>query len=78
MLTREDKLDEAPEKIKKWDWATSGASIPGDWDYLAWIEGDNWDDVWNHLLELKSQDWYTSAQIPIKSWWNQNWKDKWW
>ena len=39
VLLRENKLDETSYKIKKWDWAVSGASIPGDWDYLAWIQG---------------------------------------
>ena len=78
VLVKENKLDEANWKIKNWNWTTSGASIPGEWDYMAWVEGQNWDDVWNHLLEMKYQDWQTSTYVPIKSWWNKNWKDKWW
>ena len=78
VLLKENKLDETLNKTRKWNWMISGASIPGDWDYMAWIEGENWDDVWNHLLEIKSENWETSAQIPIKSWWNQSWKNKWW
>jgi hypothetical protein len=27
---------------------------------------------------LKSGEFRTSALIPIKSWWNQNWKENWW
>jgi hypothetical protein len=78
VLVKEGRLDETLEKSRNWQWMTSGASIPGDWDYMAWIEGENWDEVWNHLMEVKSENWQTSAQIPIKSWWNQNWKNKWW
>jgi hypothetical protein len=78
VLLRENKLDEASDKIKKWNWATSGASIPGDWDYMTWVEGQDWDEVWNHLLEIKTEDWDTSTHVPIKSWWNQNWKNNWW
>ena len=78
MLLKENTLDETTNSMEQWDWITSGASIPGDWDYMAWIEGDNWDDVWNHLMELKGRNWKTSALVPIKSWWNQAWKDKWW
>ena len=78
MLLKENKLDETSQQIPQWDWITSGASIPGDWDYMAWVEGNDWNDVWTHLLELKSSHWRTSALIPIKSWWNQNWKQNWW
>lgn len=78
VLFRENKLNETSDKIKKWNWATSGASIPGDWDYIAWIEGDSWDDVWHHLVDIKRENWQTLPYVPIKSWWNQTWKDKWW
>jgi len=78
VLFKENNLDETPNKTRKWNWMTSGTSIPGEWDYMAWIGGENWDEVWNHLFEVKSENWQISAQIPIKSWWNESWKDKWW
>jgi len=78
ILLRENKLDEADTVLKNWDWTTSGASIPGEWDYLAWIGGQNWDEVWNHILEIKNKDWQTYSCVPIKSWWNENWKENWW
>jgi len=78
VLLREGKLDEAPERIKKWDWATSGASIPGDWDCIAWIQGENWNEVWDHLIEFTREGWETKTNVPVKSWWNQDWKNKWW
>ena len=78
MLLKENYLDETTNTIKQYDWITSGASIPGDWDYMAWVEGENWDDLWNHMLEMKSGQWRTSALVPMKTWWNQNWKQNWW
>ena len=78
VLMRESKLDETQEKIKKWNWMTSGASIPGDWDYISWVGGNNWDEVWNHLNEIKKGKWEMSTYVPIKSWWKESWKDNWW
>ncbi len=78
MLLRENKLDEAPYKVKNWQWITSGASIPGDWDYISWVGGKNWNEVWNHLLEIKKQNWESATLVPIKSWWNHKWKNQWW
>jgi hypothetical protein len=78
VMAREHQLEETAHKLKNWDWTTSGASIPGDWDYITWIAGENWDDVWNHVTEFNSQNWETSTLVPVRSWWNQNWKDKWW
>ena len=56
VLLREDKLDEVNSKIKNWNWATSGASIPGDWDYITWVTGQNWNEVWTHLNELQNEN----------------------
>jgi hypothetical protein len=78
VLLRGNKLDEPDQKIKQWDWTTSGASIPGDWDYISWIGGNSWDEVWKHLMEIKSENWQETSFIPIKSWWNEKWKDCWW
>jgi len=78
VMMRESKLDEAQNKIKQWNWMTSGASIPGNWDYISWVGGKNWNEVWNHLLEIKKGKWQTSTFVPIKSWWKQSWKDNWW
>ena len=75
---RENKHHETPEKIRKWNWMTNGASIPGEWDYISWVSGENWDEVWNHLFELKKENWETYNYVPIKTWWNQNWKNNWW
>jgi len=77
MLLKESTLDDTTNNMPNWNWVTSGASIPGEWDYMAWVEGNNWDDIWNHLNEMKSTQWRTQALIPIKSWWNKSWKENW-
>lgn len=78
VFIRENKLDETSQKIEHWPWVTSGASIPGEWDYISWVAGENWDDLWNHLSEMKQENWEATPFVPIKSWWNQKWKDQWW
>ena len=78
VLTREENFNETQEKMKKWDWMTSGASIPGEWDCISWVGGKNWDEVWNHLAEMKKGKWQTTTHVPIKSWWKESWKDNWW
>jgi hypothetical protein len=78
VLLKEKKLEETTNKTRKWDWMTSGTSIPGEWDYMAWVAGETWNEVWDHLFEVKSEKWQISAQIPIKSWWNESWKNNWW
>ena len=77
-LLRENKLGEVLEKMHNWDWTVSGASIPGDWDYMTWVGGKNWDEVWKHLVQIKKEKWETTTQVPIKSWWNEKWKEQWW
>jgi len=78
VLLRENKLGEVLEKMHNWDWTVSGASIPGDWDYMTWVGGKNWDEVWKHLVQIKKEKWETTTQVPIKSWWNEKWKEQWW
>ncbi len=78
VMFKENKLDETSQYVPKWDWVTSGASIPGDWDYMAWIQADNWDELWHHLMETKQTNLKTTAVLPLKTYWNKNWEQNWW
>jgi hypothetical protein len=78
VMMRENKVDEAQPKIRNWSWMTSDASIPGEWDYISWVGGKNWNEVWNHLWEIKKGKWETTTHVPIKSWWKESWKENWW
>ncbi len=64
--------------MHKWSWMASTASTPGDWDYLVWAGGKNWNEVWNHVWDLNKEGWHTQTMVPIRSWWNKNWKKNWW
>ena len=35
------------EKLARRPWASSVASLPGDWDYLMWAGGNSWEKVWS-------------------------------
>ena len=78
VMFKENKLDETSQYVPKWDWITSGASIPGDWDYMAWIQADNWDELWHHLMETKQTSLKTTAVLPLKTYWNKTWEQNWW
>lgn len=64
--------------IEKCPNAVSAVSIPGDWDYLVWVGGKKWDDVWKNVWDMNKAGWHTQTMVPIKSWWNKTWKNKWW
>ena len=78
VMFKENTLDETSQYVPKWDWITSGASIPGDWDYMAWIQADNWDELWHHLMETKQSNYKTTAVLPLKTYWNTAWEQNWW
>ena len=75
---RSPHLNGCIKDAAKWKWAGSVASVPGDWDYLAWVGGDNWDQVWKGVEGMNAQGWRTETLVPIKSWWNKSWKKEWW
>jgi muconolactone delta-isomerase len=77
VMFKENHLDDTLYHVPDWDWITSGASIPGDWDYMAWIEAEDYDELWSHLMQTKQSHWRTSAALPLKSWWNTQWKQNW-
>ena len=72
------RLNGEIKDTKKWKWAGSVASVPGEWDYLAWVGGDNWDQVWKGVEGMNEKGWRTETLVPIKSWWNKSWKKEWW
>jgi hypothetical protein len=75
---RSPHLNGEMKQLTKWPWATSVASIPGDWDYLAWVGGKDWDQVWGNIWSLNKGGWHTETLVPLKSWWNKSWKNGWW
>lgn len=78
VLARDRKLNGNFEKLKEHKWISSAASLPGTWDYIMWISGDNWENVWDNVWELNKNGMQTMTKVPIRTWWNKAWKEKWW
>jgi hypothetical protein len=78
IAVRGNNIEEDYKKLQNWDWVTSVTSIPGTWDYLSWVWGDTWDEVWNRVVEVNSKTWETLTLVPVRTWWNKNWETKWW
>lgn len=78
VFVRDAHLNGRLKKIKEWPWVVSAVSLPGSWDYLLWVWGDKWEDVWTRIWELNQSGFQTLTKVPIQSWWNQSWKSKWW
>jgi hypothetical protein len=66
------------DSVKQYPWLTSWASTPGEWDMVAWVGGDSWDQVWEHAQKLKAEGWNTDLKVPLQSWWNKGWETRWW
>lgn len=78
VFVRSKHLNGELKDLQRWSWASSAASIPGDWDYLVWAGGKTWNDVWNHVWDFNKAGWHTQTLVPIRSWWNRSWKSRWW
>ena len=66
------------DTVKAYPWVTSWASTPGKWDVLAWVGGDNWEQVWDRAKKLNQSGWQTDLKVPLQSWWNKGWESRWW
>lgn len=78
VLWRDNKLNGSWKKTTNWKWAVSSASVPGDWDWVTWVGGKNWNEVWNHVLDFQKPGWQTTTLVPVRSWWNKSWAKNWW
>lgn len=78
MWVRSPHLNGEMKNVAKWKWANSVTSVPGDWDYLVWAGGRNWDEVWKGVGDANAAGWQTQTMVPVRSWWNKSWKKDWW
>ncbi len=65
------------EELKMCDWIATVASVPGEWDCVAAIYGDSYEDVYNSLWELTSKGYEVEYYAPLKSWWNRKYLETW-
>lgn len=77
MFLRAPRLNGEMSAMRSWSWASSVASLPGDWDYLVWNGGETWTDVWSNVSDLNRRGWRTDSLVPIRTWWNRRWKSGW-
>lgn len=78
VLWRDSALNGHGKKSLQWKWATSSASIPGDWDWITWVGGKDWSQVWTNVMEFQKSGWQTETLVPVRSWWNKKWSKEWW
>lgn len=77
VFLRAPSLGADSEKLARRPWASSVASLPGDWDYLMWAGGKSWEKVWSNIQYFDQPGWKTEAAVPLKSWWNRSYKQTW-
>ena len=65
-------------EMQKWDGWTSAMSLPGDWDYMAWVAGDDWNQTHRRVWEAAKKGWETQTVVPLRSWWNEKWQGSFW
>lgn len=74
VFLRAKGLNGEMKKLSRRPWAASVASVPGDWDYLLWAGGKDWEQVWSNVSSLSKSGWDTETVVPLKTWWNKKWQ----
>ncbi|MFC1522518.1 Lrp/AsnC ligand binding domain-containing protein [Elusimicrobiota bacterium] len=77
VLWRGKDLNGTWKKTKNWDWAVSSASVPGDWDWITYVGGWNWNDVCQNQVKFQKLGWQTKTLVPMRTWWNTKWAKLW-
>jgi hypothetical protein len=65
------------EELKMYDWVASAASVPGDWDCVATIYGETYENIFNFVWELTSKGYEVEYFAPLKTFWNKQYIEKW-
>ena len=78
VFARGPRLNGELEDVHKYSHVVSATSVPGDWDYMVWFGGKKWEDVWSQVGDMNKAGWRTQTLVPMKSWWNKDWKRAWW
>lgn len=66
------------KEMTTWDGQVSTASTPGEWDYLSWVAGKDWNQTMEHVMSAKKKGWETNTLVPMRSWWNEKVAAGWW
>jgi hypothetical protein len=74
---RSRSMVETYEDLKQYDWVSTFASIPGDWDCIGLVSGYTWDEVSAHLGELKRKGYEIECFTNYQVYWNKVWEERW-
>jgi hypothetical protein len=75
---RSKAMSETYEDLKRYEWMATFASVPGDWDCIGLVSGNNWQDVFMYMAELKEKGYEIECYTPFRWWWNETWRSRWW
>lgn len=65
------------DDLKNYDWISTYASVPGDWDCFAYVYGSAMEEVFKYMGELKQKGYEIECFTPYNSYWNEAWKTRW-
>jgi len=65
------------EELKMYDWIGVLASVPGDWDCVACVCGDTYEDVYNYVWEITAKGFEVEYYPPLKEYWNKEYLRNW-
>ncbi len=74
---RSNEIYSTYEDLKKYEWVNSVASIPGEWDCVAMVYANNYEELYQYLWQLQTRGYDIEYYAPLKCYWNQTWKEKW-
>ena len=70
---RVDTMKDIPTYLKNYNFVGSYASIPGEYDYLVWTNGETVHETIENVLTMtKDRTWRTYTHIPVYTYFNEN------
>ena len=77
MLVRSNDIYSTYEDLKNYDYVGFAASIPGEYDCIAMFYGENYNELFNYIWDVKSRGFDIEFFAPLKYYWNTEFKDQW-
>jgi hypothetical protein len=65
------------EEMKLHDWVATVASVPGEWDCVAMLYGESYEEVHHSLWELTTRGYEVEYYAPLNSYWNKEFVENW-
>ena len=65
------------EDLKMYDYVASVASVPGEWDCVALLYGETYEEIYNYVYELTAKGYEVEYYAPLKCYWNKGYIENW-